>query len=452
MMRTEDLPFSRTDFGEDFIWGTATSAYQIEGAVDQYGRGPSIWDPFVRKKGKIKDGSNADMACDFYQRYEEDLRIAKSLGLKHFRFSVSWSRILPSGVGTVNQEGIDFYNRVIDCCEKLNMEPWLTLYHWDLPLALEQQGGWKNRKIIDWFSNYTAVCTEAFGNRVKNWIVMNEPMATAGLGYTTGLHAPGRRGLFNFLPVVHHLALCQAEAGRIVRQSVADAYIGTALSCSFVEPASQDRKDINAARRADAVMNRLFIEPALGMGYPSDVFPYLAQIKRYVMPGDEDRLAFNFDFIGLQNYFRVMVQHSYLRPVLWLKEIPATIRQKPVTAMGWEIAPDGMYDILNQFAAYKNLPEIIVSENGAAFADELKDGQVEDIARTNFFKEYLSAILRAKRNGVNIKGYFIWTLMDNFEWAEGYSARFGIVYVDFASQKRYIKDSGKWFGRLLNDR
>ncbi|PWJ57226.1 beta-glucosidase [Dyadobacter jejuensis] len=444
-----DIPFDKSEFGEDFLWGTATAAYQIEGATDEHGRGPCIWDEFVKKKGKIKDGSTADLACDFYNRFEEDLQQVVKLGLKHFRFSISWSRLLPEGVGEVNQEGIDFYNRILDACQDLGIEPWLTLYHWDLPLALEQRGGWKNREVVDWFAAYTQVCIDAFGARVRNWIVMNEPMATAGLGYTTGLHAPGRMGLFNFLPVVHHLALCQAEAGRLVRNGVADANIGTALSCSAVRPLTDTPKDLRAASRADAVMNRLFIEPALGLGYPSDVFPYLANIKKYMLPGDDDKLKFDFDFIGLQNYFSVVVTHSYLRPILWLKEIPALERKKPITAMGWEIAPDGMFDILRQFANYPNLPPIIISENGAAFEDKLVDGSVADVERTAFFREYLAAILKAKRQGVQVKGYFAWTLMDNFEWAVGYTARFGLIYVDFDTQERIWKDSAKWFAQFL---
>jgi beta-glucosidase len=442
---------SKADFGPDFLWGVATAAYQIEGAVNEDGRGDCNWDVFAQKNGKIKNGDRATLACDFYHRYEEDLELVQAMGFKQFRFSISWSRIMPAGFGDVNQKGIDFYNRLIDKCLSLDIEPWITLYHWDLPQAVEVLGGWKNRKIVEWFAGYTKVCTAAFGDRVRSWIVLNEPMAVAGLGYTTGLHAPGKKGIWNFLPVVHHLALCQAEGGRIIRDNVANAYIGTAISCSYVHAYSTSPRDVRAAKRADALMNRLFIEPALGMGYPTDAFPFLKQINKYMLAGDAERLTFDFDFIGLQNYFSVVVKHSYLAPVVWLKEVPATLRNVPTTAMGWEVNPDGMYQILKQFEKYKGIKEIIVSENGAAFEDEFSENEVQDNKRTLFFQQYLAAILKAKQEGVNVKGYLAWTLMDNFEWAEGYSARFGLVFVDFESQRRTIKNSGKWLTRFLNE-
>lgn len=440
-----------SDFGTDFRWGTATAAFQIEGAVDEDGRGPSIWDNFTKQKGKIKDGHHAEIACDFYNRYESDLELVKELGFKEFRFSLSWSRILPAGMGDVNQKGIDFYNRVIDKCLDLGIEPWITLYHWDLPQALEDRGGWRNRGIIDWFSEYVTICATNFGDRVKNWIVLNEPTAVAGLGYTTGMHAPGKKGIFNFLPVVHHLALCNAEGGRIIRNLVQNAYIGTALSCSHVQAFTDKPKDVRAAQRADAIMNRLFLEPALGLGYPTDVFPFLNNIKRFIKPGDEEKLAFDFDFIGLQNYFRIIVKHSYFAPVLWLEEIPAKKRNVPLTVMGWEVAPDGMYDILKQFSNYSGVREIIVSENGAAFEDKLQDGKVMDERRIRFFEDYLKNILKAKNEGVKVAGYLAWSLLDNFEWAEGYHPRFGLVYVNYQTQERVVKESGKWFASFFKN-
>lgn len=440
-----------SDFGTDFRWGTATAAFQIEGAVDEDGRGPSIWDNFTKQKGKIKDGHHAEIACDFYNRYESDLELVKELGFKEFRFSLSWSRILPAGTGEVNQKGIDFYNRVINKCLDLGIEPWITLYHWDLPQALEDRGGWRNRGIIDWFSEYVTICATNFGDRVKNWIVLNEPTAVAGLGYTTGMHAPGKKGIFNFLPVVHHLALCNAEGGRIIRNLVQNAYIGTALSCSHVQAFTDKPKDVRAAQRADAIMNRLFLEPALGLGYPTDVFPFLNNIKRFIKPGDEEKLAFDFDFIGLQNYFRIIVKHSYFAPVLWLEEIPAKKRNVPLTVMGWEVAPDGMYDILKQFSNYSGVREIIVSENGAAFEDKLQDGKVMDERRIRFFEDYLKNILKAKNEGVKVAGYLAWSLLDNFEWAEGYHPRFGLVYVNYETQERVVKESGKWFASFFKN-
>lgn len=442
--------FTRAAFGKDFKWGVATAAYQIEGAVHEDGRTDCIWDVFTKKKGKIFQGHHAKQACDFYHRYEQDLELVKKLGFGQFRFSISWSRILPGGYGAVNQAGIDFYNRLIDRCIALGIEPWVTLYHWDLPQVLERSGGWKNRRIVDWFADYAAVCAHAFGDRVKHWIVLNEPMAVAGLGYTTGEHAPGNTGIHNFLPVVHHLALSQAEGGRVLRKICPNARIGNAISCSYVYPNSQSAADVRAARRADALMNRLFIEPALGLGYPKDAFPFLSNIKRFMREGDRERLKFDFDFWGLQNYFSVVVQHSYLAPVMWLKEVPATLRNVPTTSLGWEINPTGMYEIIKQFSRYEGVRELVITENGAAFKDKLHEGRVEDPERTDYYREYLSAVLKARQDGMNITGYFAWTLLDNFEWAHGYSARFGLVFVDFKTQERTVKDSGKWFENFLN--
>ncbi len=442
-------PLSREDFGSDFKWGVATAAYQIEGAVDEDGRTDCVWDVFARKKGRIRNGDHARHACDFYNRYEQDLELVKELGFEQFRFSLSWSRILPDGHGRVNQAGVDYYNRLIDKCIALGIEPWITLYHWDLPQALEKSGGWKNRRTVEWFAEYAAVCANAFGDRVRHWIVLNEPMAVAGLGYTTGEHAPGNKGIHNFLPVVHHLALSQAEGGRVLRQLLPNARIGNAISCSHVIPNSQSAADIRAARRADALMNRLFIEPALGLGYPQDAFPFLSNIKRFMREGDRERLKFDFDFWGLQNYFSVVVQHSYLAPVMWLKEVPATLRNVPTTGLGWEISPSGMYEILKQFQRYKGVRELVITENGAAFKDKMKEGKVEDHDRRAYYHDYLDAVLKAKNDGVNISGYFAWTLLDNFEWAHGYSARFGLVYVDFKTQERTVKESGRWFAGFL---
>jgi len=444
-----DDGFVMADFGSDFRWGTAVAAFQVEGAVNADGRAASIWDTFTKKKGRIKNSDHADTACDFYTNYESDLDLVRELGFEHFRFSISWSRILPKGTGEINQAGIDFYNRLIDKCLQLGIEPWITVYHWDLPQALEDRGGWKNREIVAWFNEYARLCATEFGDRVKNWIVLNEPMAVAGLGYTTGQHAPGKKGIWNFLPVAHHLALCQAEGGRVVREHVPGAYIGTAVSCSFIEAFSQSQKDIKAAKRADAIMNRFFIEPLLGMGYPFDAFPFLKNIKKYMREGDQERLKFDFDFIGLQNYFSVVVRHSYFAPVLWLKEVSAKERNVPSTVMGWEVNPDGMYKILKQFADYEDLRDIILTENGAAFVDVCTDDGVSDKSRLMYFKEHLSAILKAKKEGVTVKGYLAWSLIDNFEWAEGYTPRFGLVHVDFKTQKRTVKDSGKWFANFL---
>jgi len=445
-------PFTRTDFGPDFKWGVATASYQIEGAVEEDGKGISIWDTFTAtQKSKIKDGASGAVACDFYHRYKEDIALAASLGFNTFRFSISWTRILPNGVGEINQVGIDFYKKVCDCCRENGLEPWVTLYHWDLPQVLEEKGGWTNRSIIDWFSEYTEVVTQALKEKVKCWMILNEPLSFTSFGYMIGIHAPGKKSLNSFLAAVHHAAICQSEGGRIVRKNVPDAKIGTCLSCSPIEPETQSARDIRAARRLNALMNKLFIEPSLGMGYPVTDFTLLEKMDTYILPGDKEKLPFKFDFIGLQHYFRVVGRHSYLMPYLWANQQTPQERKADTTEMGWEIYPEGIYLSLKQFAQYP-IKELIVTEGGCAFNDSLTpEGKVHDEKRITYFKKYLEQVLRAKNEGINVTGYLAWTLMDNFEWAEGFRPRFGLVYLENSSLKRYIKDSGYWFRNFLQE-
>lgn len=442
---------NRKDFGNDFVWGAACAAYQVEGAWNIDGKGPSIWDTFTHKKGTIYKNQNGDIACDFYHRYADDIALLKYLGIPNFRFSISWSRILPNGVGTINQRGIDFYHRVIDTCLENNITPWITLYHWDLPQALEDKGGWTNREIINWFSEFVSICTKSYGNKVKNWMVLNEPMAFTGVGYFLGIHAPGKKGIGNFLPAVHHAAMCQAEGARVIRANIADANIGTTFSCSHIDPKKAKERHFLAAQKSDALINRLFIEPALGLGYPTDTIPLLKRIEKYMHSGDEQKLKFDFDFIGIQNYTREVVKHWIFNPILWSKQIPASKRKVELTEMGWEVYPEGIYYLLKKFAAYKNIPPLYVTENGAAFEDVLDDEYVHDNKRIKFIESYLKQVLNAKNEGVNVRGYFYWSFTDNFEWAEGYRTRFGLVHIDYTTQKRTVKDSGFWFKKFLEE-
>jgi len=440
----------RTDFGNDFVWGVATAAYQIEGAKDADGKGESIWDRFTNKTGKIYGGHTGNTACDFYHRYPEDVAIMKSLNLGVHRFSLAWSRLLPQGTGHVNQAGIDYYNRLIDAHLEAGVQPWLTLYHWDLPQALEDKGGWTNRDILGWFAEYCDLATRAFGDRVKHWMVLNEPLAYCGAGYFMGIHAPGRKNLFSFLKAVHHSTLCQADGGRIVRANVPDAEVGTTFSCSHVEPVDNTWLHRGAARRFDAIINRLFIEPAFGLSYPFDAMPILDNIFRYYEYNDENRMKFDFDFIGLQNYTREKVRFSFLAPFIWANIHEAKNRGVKTTEMGWEVYPEGIYHLLHKFAAYDPKKKIYVTENGAAFPDTVTpDGRVHDPDRTQFLQDYLAQVLRAQREGVNVQGYLVWSYCDNFEWAEGYRTRFGLVHVDFDTQQRIIKDSGLWMRDFL---
>jgi beta-glucosidase len=439
-----------SDFGKDFAWGVATAAYQIEGSWNKDGKGESIWDHFAHHSGKIKGHTNADVACDFYNRYPSDLALVKDLNFKDFRFSVSWARVLPEGAGRINQKGLDFYKRLTDECLSKGVVPWVCLYHWDLPQVLQEKGGWVNRDVIDWFNEFTNLITKTLGDRVKNWIILNEPMGFVGLGYMTGYHAPGEKGFSNFFRATHHALLCQAEGGRVVRNNVNAANIGTSVSCSWIDPVNQEPQNIQAAARLDALMNRLYIEPTLGLGYPVQTLPFLKGIEKHVLQGDEQKLKFDLDFIGIQNYFRVVGKKSIFPPFVWATDVPPVKRDVPLTGMKWEISPEGMYKILKQFAAYP-VKSIIVTENGASFPDVFENGSIHDSARAEYFKAYLKNVLKAKQDGVNVKGYFAWTLMDNFEWVEGYSQRFGIIYDDFDTQKRIIKDSGYWFQKFLSE-
>jgi beta-glucosidase len=441
------------EFGEDFQWGVALAAAQNEGAWNSYGKGPSIWDTFSRRQGKIKGGGKPTIACDFYHRYKDDILLAKALGFSVFRFSISWARVLPEGMGRVNKEGIAFYHRVIDECLKLGLRPYVTLYHWDMPVALEKEGGWTSHFMLKWFTRFVTLCAEEYGDKVKDFIVLNEPFGFTSLGYMLGKHAPGRVGLTNFLPAVHHAAMAQAEGGRILRQLVPGAHIGTSYSCSEVLPYTNNPEDIQAAKRLDILMNRLFIEPSLGRGYPREDFKFLEKLELHNRSWKyTERMTFNFDFIGIQNYFPVVVRYNPLIPIVQASEVRAATRGVPHTAMGWEINPDSFYRMLKRFWLYGGVKEIIVTESGAAFRDKFTNGAVDDQARIEYYQGYLLSLLRAKKEGVNIKGFFAWTLMDNFEWAAGYDARFGLIHVDFQTQLRTIKSSGYWFRDFLENK
>jgi beta-glucosidase len=443
------MEFRAADFGENFVWGVASAAYQIEGAYQSDGKGPSIWDTFTATAGKIVGGEHGRRACDFYNRYIQDIILMHSLNIPAFRFSLSWSRIFPDGTGRVNPAGVEYYDNLINFCLELGIEPWVTLYHWDLPQALQQQGGWCNRQVVDWFQEYVRFCISHFGDRVKRWIVLNEPMVFTGAGHFLGLHAPGMRSLKGFMRAAHHAALCQAEGGRIIRSERGDCKVGTTFSCSQVDAFTEREEDIAAAQRIDAILNRFFIEPLLGLGYPLDELKFLSRMEEYILPNDESMLRFDMDFVGVQNYTREVARHSYVRPLINAQVVSADKRNVETTLMNWEVYPEGVYKMLKKFAVYPNIPELMVTENGAAFPDEVQDGVVNDVRRKRYLQEYMEQILRAKKEGVRIGGHFIWTFTDNFEWAEGYRPRFGLVYIDFKTQRRIVKQSGYWYRDFL---
>lgn len=436
----------------DFVWGVSSSAYQTEGAHDLDGKGPSIWDEFTNSKPKkIKNRENGNSACDFYNLYEHDLDIMQNMQIPNFRFSLSWARIKPNGVGHINHKGVDYYNRLIDNCLEKGITPWVTLYHWDLPQALEKKGGWTNRDVIYWFEEYAELCARTYGDRVKNWMVLNEPMVFVGAGYFLGVHAPGRMGMGNFLPAIHHATMAMGVGGRLLKSIDPTFNVGTTFSCSHIEPFSVREKDQQAAVRVDALLNRLFIEPTLGLGYPiADLRP-LKKIENYFKAGDEQKLKFDFDYIGIQNYTREIVKYSFWTPYLKAKLVKPQERNADFTLMNWEVYPDSIYHIIKKYDNYAGIKNIYITENGAAFDDHVHDEDfVHDHQRKQYLQEHIHAVLKAKKEGAKVKGYFVWTWTDNFEWAEGFHPRFGLVYVDFKSQKRIIKNSGKWYSSFIN--
>jgi len=443
-----------SDFEDDFCWGVSTSAYQIEGAHDAHGKGLSIWDVFSNTPRKIYQNHNGNKAADFYNCFEQDILLLKNLGIKHFRFSISWPRILPNGTGKVNEAGIQFYHNVLDTCLENGITPWVTLYHWDLPYELEKRGGWANRSILEWFREYVELCVKHFGKKVKHWMVLNEPMGFTGGGYFLGIHAPGRTGLRNFLPAIHHASLCQNIGFQVIKEKYPDSEVGSTFSFSHIEPLVTRNmrsyaKHLNASKRVDAILNRMALEPALGLFYPHADLNVLKSIYKYVQDEDEARLKTPFDFIGIQVYTREIVKHSYFVPYLRAKLINARKRNVPLTSMNWEIHPPSIYETIKKVAAYTGVKKIIITENGAAFNDVPANDRIHDSYRINYLEQHIRELKRAKDEGIHIKGYFVWSFIDNFEWSEGYHPRFGIVYVDFKTQQRIVKDSGYWYQEFL---
>ncbi len=440
---------ARTDFGDDFTWGVAHASYQVEGAWDADGKGPSIWDTFTHGKGRIRDKSSGDVACDFYHRYDDDTALVHDLGFDAQRFSISWPRVLPTGTGRINQTGLDFYSRVVDSCLEHGVEPWVTLYHWDLPEALQQRGGWANRDVIGWFEEYVGVVADALGDRVKNWMVFNEPCSFLVIGHLAGVHAPGTRSLRKFLAGTHHVNLCQSAGASVLRARVVDANVGTTHIISPMATKADSPRHRRAAAALDAFANRIFLEPNFGLGYPTEAAGLLKGVERYVKAGDDEAIKVDWDFLGVQYYTR---QQARPAPIPGLHAVPwirHDYRNYEITAMGWEVQPDGLYESLAKVHAYDPDLPLLVTENGAAFPDKVEGDRVHDPRRTAFYQAHLAEVRRAIADGIPVEGYFCWSLMDNFEWAEGYGPRFGLTYVDFETQQRIVKDSGRWFRDFL---
>ena len=448
----------QVNFPQDFIWGAATAAYQIEGGWNEDGKGESTWDRFAHVPAHIKDGMNGNVACDHYHRWKEDVQIMKDLGLKGYRFSISWPRILPTGRGTVNQAGIDFYSRLVDELLKAGVTPFATLNHWDLPQALQDEGGWEERSTATAFVDYSDVTTRALGDRIKNWITHNEPSVQAYLGYGSGKHAPGLKHLDGAIRATHHLLLSHGWAVPIIRAASTNIRVGIALNANFGQPASPSAADYNAWRSTDGPWKRWFTDPLYGCHYPADLIAEIYQkgflpeggMSEFVLPGDMDAIATQTDFLGV-NYYTRQIIRSNLVPE-GQNMTPIHVASDNYQEMeNWEIYPEGLYNVLNWLHFTYQVPEIYVTENGASYSDAPDaNGQVHDVRRTNYLKSHLAVCRRAIGNGVPLKGYFCWSLLDNFEWGEGYTQRFGIVYVDYQTQKRYLKDSAHWYKQAVS--
>lgn len=449
------------NFPERFVWGTATAAYQIEGAAAEDGRGPSIWDTFSHTPGRVANGDTGDIACDHYHRYREDVAILAQLGVDGYRFSISWPRVQPGGTGATNPAGIAFYDRLIDELLAAGIAPWATLYHWDLPQQLEDAGGWPVRETAQRFADHAAAMVERFGDRITHWTTLNEPWCSAFLGYLTGVHAPGRRDPAAALRAAHHLLLGHGWATDAMRAARSDRSYGITLNLYPVDPATDSEADERAARRVDNACNRIFTDPVLAARYPADMVAELGPLWPAEAIGDDDlsAIATPVDFVGVNYYTRHTVAAvpprgpddvSASSGWIGCEGTAAVGRGLPRTTMGWEIDPAGLHDVLTRLSdRYPGLPPIYITENGASFDDVIAaDGAVHDEQRVAFLERHFHQAAALIAAGIDLRGYFVWSLLDNFEWSLGYSRRFGVVHVDFDTGTRTIKDSGHYLARV----
>jgi beta-glucosidase len=455
-------------FPEEFVWGSATAAYQIEGAADEDGRGPSIWDTFSRTPGKVLDGDTGDVADDHYHRWAEDVEHIRALGLGAYRFSISWPRVQPGGSGEFNAEGIAFYSRLVDALIEAGVKPVVTLYHWDLPQELEDEGGWTNRATAYAFADYARRMARELGDRIDVWTTLNEPWCSAYLGYASGVHAPGRTDPEDALRAVHHLNLAHGLAVAAIREELGDdVRTSVTLNLHVARPADPgSAADLDAVRKVDAVANRAFLGPLLEGAYPDDLLSDTAHVTdwSFVQDGDGELIRQPLSILGVNYYSTAKVRHfagdgeraqndghaaSEASPWVGVTDVEFVEQPGPYTAMGWNIEPQGMTDLL--VSLHEAYPDqaLMVTENGAAFDDEVApDGAVHDPLRVAYLHDHIDAVGAARDAGADVRGYFAWSLMDNFEWSYGYSKRFGIIRVDYDTLERTWKDSAHWYRRL----
>ena len=430
-------------FPHDFLWGIASSAYQIEGAWNADGKGESIWDRFSHTPGKIMNDDTGDVACDHYHRYPEDVALMKELGVQAYRFSISWPRVLPKGRGAANRSGLNFYRCLVDKLLERGIEPWVCLYHWDLPQALQDEGGWANPNVIQGFADYVRLIALELGDVVKRWVVLNEPRCVAWLGHLTGIHAPGMKNLGLALKVSHNLELAQGRAVQTLRSISHNFQVGTVVDLNAIHPISDDKNDRKAASKLDEFWNRWFIDPIFKGEYPP-----LAE-KLGLKPDHEDMEVIKqpLDFLGVNYYTRLLATYDPSDPLVQAKQVK---KRTPITEKGWEIYPNGLYEMLMRLRREYGNPLLYVTENGVAFEDNVtKGGKIQDDDRIAFLRDHIAQAYRAIKEGVRLNGYFIWTIIDNFEWAEGYSQRFGLVQTNYQSLKRTPKKSFYWYKQVI---
>lgn len=433
-------------FPAGFKWGVATASYQIEGAVAEDGRSPSIWDTFSHTPGKVRNGDTGDVACDHYHCWQSDIDLMRSLGVQAYRFSVAWPRVLPGGSGPVNLAGLDFYDRLVDGLVEAGIVPFPTLYHWDLPQPLDDRGGWLARETAEAFAEYAGVVAGRLGDRVQSWVTLNEPWVISHLGYGSGEHAPGHKNWDEVWPVTHHLLLGHGLAVERIRAAAPGSSVGLVLNLEPQYPASKSPDDLAATRLADGYWNRWFLDPIAGRGYPADVLTDCGWDQVQVRSGDMETIAAPVDLLGINFYSRKVIAGS-AEPVA--TRAGERFGAAETTAMGWEVYPEGLYDILARIHTEYAFPILYITENGAAYEDQIVAGRVEDEERISYIQRHLEQVHRAIGAGVPVRGYFAWSLMDNFEWAYGYTKRFGLIRVDFQTQERTVKRSGEWYARVV---
>ena len=444
-------------FPPDFLFGTATAAFQVEGSPKADGKGPSIWDVFSHTPGKVRTGENADVACDTYLNPERDLALMTDLGLNAYRFSIAWSRVLPTGRGQVNQQGLDYYRRLVDLLLARDITPYITLFHWDTPQTLQDLcGGFAGRDMANYFADYAEIMAKALGDRARHWITLNEPWEHAAFGHLLGDHAPGHHNPFTYFRVAHHELLGHGLAVERSRAAAPDAEVGITLSLTPIYPATSQPKDIAAAKVGDQFFNDFYLDGIFKGAYPNPLWKQAGIARPKIGADDMQIISRPLDFLGVNYYSREFARAAWYVPFLgaWVDEVDVKDHEQVIsgqqyTNAGREVYAPAFYDTLMRLKNEYGNPRMYITENGASFTDVVEDGQVHDPLRIAFLESYMEAAARAIRDGVNLHGYFIWSLLDNFEWREGFAKRVGLVYVDHPTQQRVVKDSGKWVRELI---